>query len=298
MKRDNLLGKNGLTLITHKNCMDGVGCILATQMYMEKFPEAKLEVIVVDYTSKDIPNVTGKDVVMGDFSFSREVLLAMEEKANSIVVLDHHKTAEENLKGLPFCKFDMTHSGAILVWNYLFDDIEAPLVLQYIEDRDIWNWKLPLSKEVNSGLYAMEHKDLINHYEEVLMPEFVDKLINSGRVVNSFKEKEVRSIIERNNWFMLKIGNFTVPCLNNTNNISEVGNELSRGHYFSLQYFINDDKIEFSLRGTAGYDTTIIAKAFLGGGHKNSSGFSIPLKDFNLHKFFIEHTLEVPNGSL
>ena len=47
---------------------------------------------------------------MVDFSYKRPVLLEMAEKANSIPILDHHKTAAEDLVDLPAnvtAKFDM-----------------------------------------------------------------------------------------------------------------------------------------------------------------------------------------------
>jgi hypothetical protein len=43
------------------------------------------------------PEVTGRDVVLVDFSYKRPVLEAMAEKAKSIITLDHHKTAEADL---------------------------------------------------------------------------------------------------------------------------------------------------------------------------------------------------------
>ncbi|HEY9460031.1 MAG TPA: phosphoesterase, partial [Paralcaligenes sp.] len=45
------------------------------------------------------PEVTGRDVIIVDFSYKRPVLVEMAAVARSILVLDHHKTAAEDLAG-------------------------------------------------------------------------------------------------------------------------------------------------------------------------------------------------------
>ena len=99
-----------------------------------------------------IGDVKGKNVIIVDFSYPRDVLIKMAEDADSIIVLDHHKTAEENLKGLDFCIFDMTRSGAVMAWEHFHGKGNTPLLFQYIQDRDLWQWKLPQSKEFSAGL--------------------------------------------------------------------------------------------------------------------------------------------------
>lgn len=89
------------------------------------------------------PDVSGRDVIMVDFSYKRPVLEAMAGQANSILILDHHKTAAVDLAGwlepTPWkewrnhCQrwrdstprraaigtlFDMERSGAALAWDY------------------------------------------------------------------------------------------------------------------------------------------------------------------------------------
>ena len=67
-----------------------------------------------------IQTLLERTVFIVDFSYPRTILEEMEESAESLVVIDHHKTAEEDLRGLDYCHFDMTHSGAYLAWEYLF----------------------------------------------------------------------------------------------------------------------------------------------------------------------------------
>ena len=47
-----------------------------------------------------------------DFAYPREQLLDLKEKVEALIVLDHHRSAAEDLKGLDFAHFEMCKSGA------------------------------------------------------------------------------------------------------------------------------------------------------------------------------------------
>ena len=92
-----------------------------------------------------------------DFSYPREHLLEMEKRSGGrLLVFDHHKTAAKELEGLDFCTFDMEKSGARLAWEFLRTradtDEDIPWLVNYTEDRDLWLWELPFSREVNAAL--------------------------------------------------------------------------------------------------------------------------------------------------
>ena len=91
-------------------------------------------------------------VTIVDFSYPRDVLIAMRERMESLRVLDHHKTAAQDLAGLDFVTIDMQKSGAMLAWEYWFPGESAPLLLQYIQDRDLWLFHLKNSSEISAAL--------------------------------------------------------------------------------------------------------------------------------------------------
>src|SRR3990167_9339886 len=98
-------------VIYHSNCFDGFG---AAWVLRGVYPDATF----IPATYGDAPpDVTGQDVVIVDFSYPRDVLLAMRQSSRSLVVADHHKTAQANCEGLDFCHFDMNRSGAGLAWD-------------------------------------------------------------------------------------------------------------------------------------------------------------------------------------
>ena len=125
--------------IYHGNCADGFGAAWVVRKAL-----GEIDFFPGKYQEPP-PDVTGKDVVMVDFSYKRPVLLEMAEKANSILILDHHKTAAEDLLDLPAnvtAKFDMGHSGAMLTWEHFFPGEAPPPLLLHIEDRDLWRFVL------------------------------------------------------------------------------------------------------------------------------------------------------------
>ncbi len=85
--------------IYHSNCADGFTAAWAVRQAMD----ADFHPGVHD---KPPPDVTGRDVILVDFSYKADVLLQMQLVANSILVLDHHKTAEAELQANPLTADD------------------------------------------------------------------------------------------------------------------------------------------------------------------------------------------------
>lgn len=77
--------------IYHGNCADGFGAAWAVRDVL-----GDIEFHPGIYQDPP-PDVTGKDVVIVDFSYKREVLRDMARKAHSILILDHHKSAAEDI---------------------------------------------------------------------------------------------------------------------------------------------------------------------------------------------------------
>ncbi len=258
--------------IYHKDCADGFGSALAFKQWADG-KGLFVEFYPAQYGDKDIPDVSGKDVTIVDFSYPREALLKMNEQANSLLVIDHHKTAQEALKDLDFCLFDMDKSGAVLTWEYFFPKRPIPLLLLYIQDKDLWNWELEQSKEISASLQSMDADFEI--WEQYLDNNNLPELTVKGEAILEYQSKIVEKI-GKSELPMIEIAGYTVPCVNATTLISEIGNKISQGYPFSASYFETKDKRIYSLRSAKdGIDVSEIAKRFGGGGHFHASSFSI-----------------------
>ena len=266
--------------IYHKSCADGFGAALAVKLYFDKIDQDG-EFIPAHYGDTP-PDVKGKNVYIVDFSYPRDVLLKMHADAESLIVIDHHKTAQAALEGLEFCVFDMSKSGAVLTWEHLHKE-PVPLLIQYIQDRDLWAWEIDYSEEVSAGLATLPMDFVIwkRHLKDI------SNLAGKGAVILNYQKLVIKGIISKE-IPLVEIAGHMVPCVNTTTLISEVGNELSQGHPFAAMYFETDDKRVYSLRSAkkGGIDVSAIASLFGGGGHFHAAGFSVdkPKVDLTIMK--------------
>lgn len=253
--------------IYHHGCLDGFGS--AWVVWKAWGPDTQF--ISARY-GDEAPDVTGKQVIIVDFSYPRDILEAMNRETVSLNVLDHHKTARENCIGLPFAQFDMNRSGAIMTWDFFFE-VEPPEIIKYIQDRDLWRFDLLFSKEVNAALYSYPFD--FEKWDELINTKTIPNLINEGQAIVRDRQKLIDSLIS--GWAIerIDIAGHNVPCLNCPHWLaSETLNLLARNEPFAISYSDSKDQRTFQLRSTEnGIDVSEIAKQFGGGGHKHAAGF-------------------------
>jgi oligoribonuclease NrnB/cAMP/cGMP phosphodiesterase (DHH superfamily) len=258
----------------HRNCTDGLGAAHAVREYLKeqgKLNTAKFQTVQYGDAA---PDVTDLDVYIVDFSFPRNVLLRMRKKAKSLIVVDHHKTSQAQLADLDFCIFDEDKAGCILTWEYLFPQTPPPELFFYLQDRDLWRWELPQSQEVSAALRS--YKPFFEVWDEFMTGLGLEKLKAEGVAILRYQQRQIEMSLAQEIQ-TIEIGGYTVPCVNCTHLISELGNELAKGNPFAALYFdTGDGKRVFSLRSNSeGVDVAEIAKMYGGGGHRNAAGFTI-----------------------
>lgn len=259
-------------VLYHANCYDGFGAAWAAWTALGD----DAEYIPVSYGDDDLPAMEdGSIVVIVDFSYDRETLLALAERMEEVTVLDHHKTAEEELAGLDFAIFDQNKSGAVLAWEYWYPHEEISTLLLYVQDRDLWNWNMSHSKEVSAALrsYDMEFEIWDRLAASTL------ELIDEGAAILRFTDKQVEMICRQT--ILGEIEGYIVPIVNATAFWSEVGH-LLLGQYphapFSASWHvISDKRVKWSLRGRdtgdfSDFDVSKVAKVYGGGGHQKAAG--------------------------
>lgn len=252
--------------IYHRNCADGFTAAWCaklagvTDFHASQYGEAP-------------PDVDGLDVVVVDFSYPRDVLFAMKERARSIYVLDHHKSARAALEGLDFCLFDMERSGAAMTWDYFFPDLarKRPLLVDYVQDRDLWQWRLPSSREVNAviGSYeqTFENWDRLGGLD-------VREMHAEGAAILRYQDKLADQIAA--NAEEVEIDGHLVLVSNSGVLQSEVGERLAKGRPFGVVWFEREGEIVLSLRSRAGgIDVSELARKFGGGGHAGAAGMRV-----------------------
>jgi len=270
-------------LITHSNCFDGTGAVLAVFTFCDKHKIERPKVIPMQYGDKlDINEYSDFNVLITDFSFDRDILVELENTTHDLFVIDHHSSAKKDLDGLDYCYFDMEHSGASLTWVLLNN--EVPELIKYIEDRDLWKWALYRSKELSAAMNLIAKDD----YDKLLAgikqgATFTSELIRQGESIVKYQNAIINGIEKKfgvGKVKMIRFEGHDVPLLNSTHLISEVGNMLTKYAPFSVQYFITDTEIVFSFRAAGKVDLTelVIPK-----GHPNAAGRGFKLKDVDLN---------------
>lgn len=270
----------------HADCADGS---LSAYLMEDMLPHAELRPSV--YGKENTAGVDGADVYFVDFSAPLEVMQDIADRAHSLTVIDHHKTAEEALKSLPSMAsratviFDMKRSGAGLTWDYLHPKTPRPWYVDYVEDRDLWNWRLPESKGINAYLFDVVPMTPKGWGEWVSKDVTFNQAVEFGAMALQRQKLEVQRQL-RNARKVMFDGYESVPCVNLTTMASEVLHELCHDAPFAIGWFRRaDGDFVYSLRSADTYqcgagriadgaDVSAIAKAHGGGGHKHAAGFS------------------------
>lgn len=284
--------------IYHGNCADGFTAAWA--VYKALGPA--IEYYPGIY-GKLPPDVKGKHVIMVDFSYKRPVLEEMAAKAQTMIVLDHHKTAAEDLAGYPYpgshydqdnimefdrdfgnrskihVLFDMNRSGAGITWDYFHPGKPRPLLVEYVEDRDLWRFKRPLSREVNAYIFAYDY--LFKNWDfldsAMIDESGIVRIAEYGAAIERKHHKDVKELVATcRRWIRIKntvIWGASIPYTLT----SDAGHLMAEGQPFAACYWDTPDGRVFSLRSTdEGVDVSEIAKKYGGGGHARAAGFTVP----------------------
>jgi len=274
-------------VVYHSPCLDGYTAAWAAWL---KYPDAEFHPGVY---GEPPPDVTDRDVYLLDFSYKRAVMLALMETAHRIVILDHHKSAEADLAGLdelPHCKanvyvyFDMDKSGARLAWEYFHSKETVPLLVRYVEDRDLWRFALQSSREVNAVLFSYDYDFATWNVlcARIERAAGFASLHDEGEAILRKQDKDVRELVAKTRHTatftrMNEAEPAVVPAINLPYVFaSDAGNLLAEGAPFAAVYYYDGKAWNFSLRSKEGCaDVSEIASLYGGGGHKHAAGFRV-----------------------
>lgn len=261
--------------IYHVGCFDGFGAAYAV---WRVYGDLGCDFHPAIY-GQEPPDVTDREVIIVDFSYKRDVMLSIVAAARSVVVLDHHKTAQAELEpllgaGQLHGVFDMNRSGAMIAWQW-FHNTPPPELIRHIEDRDLWRFKLDGTREIIAALGIYKQDFTLWHSlmncESKLQSDGVAILKYQRQVIDKLKEHAV----------LQNIGGYDVPVVNAPwMCASDVAGELSEGHPFAATYYDFPDGRTYSLRSReGGIDVSKIAASYGGGGHARAAGFKANVTD-------------------
>ncbi|KAL5545170.1 hypothetical protein UlMin_008954 [Ulmus minor] len=314
--------KKKSAVLYHYPCPDGAFAALAAHLYFSAaslpalfFPNTVYNPI----TPQQLPLQEISEIYLLDFVGPSGFVSEIASKVGRVVVLDHHKTALEHLGG-ETCSaevniekvIDIERSGATIAFDYFkrrvcdervvceFERVRR--LFDYIEDGDLWRWKLPNSKAFSSGLKDLNHEfdfGLNPSLFEQLLSLDLENVISKGMESLSAKQKLIDEALSHSYEIALGGGAFGNCLAVDADAIAELRSEL--GHQLATKslnlklraigavaYRVpelgNDQLLKVSLRSVHSEDTTRISEEFGGGGHRNASSFMLSSEEFNRWK--------------
>lgn len=258
------------------------------------------------------PDVSGKNVLMVDFSYKRSAMDAIANSACSVVVLDHHKTAEQELAPFRFHEsgpgaispadvpgmlcdlaelnrpaviaiFDMERSGARMAWDFCrgAGPWSVPLLIHLIEDRDLWRFRhedtKPFSLWLRSEAFSFQRFAAIA--TDLDDDAARGAIMAEARAMQRFSDAKVDEIAAFARRETLA-GHEPMVVSCPPMFASEVGHALLDKYPnipFAAMYYDGPTNRMWSLRSRDDReDVSVIAGTFGGGGHRNAAGFSVP----------------------
>lgn len=292
--------------IHHSPCDDGFA---SAWIVRRKWPDTIIKGTNYGLPFPDI-DITGKHLLVADFSYKPEVLCELGNRAASIVILDHHKTADADLKDFKigicggakfaandiegiFCdfadlnrppivaRFDMGRSGAGLTWEFCFPDEPTPWLIQHIEDRDLWRMALPDTRRVSLLLRSYTYDfDIWTKLIEQDDTHSMSNLLADATSIERFYDQKLAEMVPTAT--LKAIGKWKgVPVAHAPYAFaSDLAHELLKSHPEAPFAAVIVDAYgarTYSLRSEdSRQDVSEVARQFGGGGHRNAAGFRVP----------------------
>ena len=288
----------------HFPCDDGFA---AAWVVNRKWPDVVLKGTNYGQPFPEV-DIDGKNLLIADFSYKPDELARLSARAKSIVILDHHKTADTDLRdvkrmvgancenveaafaGRPgpgtnvLAEFDMARSGASLAWQFCFPGEKMPELIRYVEDRDLWLMKLDHSRSLSLLLQSYPY-DLAVWNELMLAFDDVGgaqaRVLGEARAIERFFDRRLAELIptavfkQIGKWKGIPVA-FAPYAF-----ASDLANALLKAHPeapFAAVVVEAYGSRTWSLRSEdSRQDVSEVAKAFGGGGHRNAAGFRVPV---------------------
>lgn len=230
--------------VYHADCVDG---FTAAWAVWTRFG-GEFDYFAAAYERSPPVEVAGRHVVLVDFCYKPEVMIEIAQAAKSVLVLDHHASAQlamqagdldwcimakdfthwtweeyirnaeilVDLKYLPlapgrkiYCYFDQTRSGAGIAWDFFHRSVRRPTLVNYVEDRDLWKFSMRDTRAFNTALFRVDRT--WDNWRDAAAN--VDPLIKKGYILMEAFDQDLRYMIQ-NMRYQMQVANHVVWVIN------------------------------------------------------------------------------------
>ncbi len=156
---------------------------------------------------------------------------------------------------------------------------QAPELLRYIEDQDLWRFKLDRSREVNAALSSYPFR--FDVWDRLVGAD-IARLAAEGQAMVRSQLLEIERSLETAH--SIRLGEQAVEAVNAPSLRAWIGHELAsralHGVPCGVVYELRSDRVEASIYSIGDFDVARLATARGGGGHRNAAGFSVSLAEW------------------
>lgn len=213
-----------------------------------------------------------RTIIISDLSVNERTAERLEmyvQKGGSVLLLDHHVTAEW-LNRYTWAIVDTEASGALLLYNYLNIESRYATFATMVDDYDRWIHSDHNSIRLNRLFFLIGRK------------RFVKRFLENPNVEFTAGERQMLEIEEENkDYYMKKVSKTIQVYYDGRKQIgigyadrftSEIAHELMIKHNLHAIALIDVIGGRVSLRSISNYDVSELAESLGGGGHTNASG--------------------------
>lgn len=264
--------KQKIVVIYHGNCPDGFGGAWSA---WKKFGARAAYLPAKDRLALPCP-LKNKEIYLIDYTYEPNIIKKLVKDNIRVTAIDHHVSQEASIKLTDRYSYDIKHSGAVLAWKYLHPSKKVPMFLRCVEDRDIWKWNVPHSKELLMliDLAPLDFKVWSRLAKDLEDPRSRATYVKKGTLLLLYYRSMWEKLLPYAE--LVKFDGKKIFALNCPHYFADdLGHILAaKTNSFSLLWREAYGTIRVSLRSTGKADVAKIAKKYGGGGHKRASGFT------------------------
>ena len=261
----------------------------ASAVCKKRYPECK---IYYSNYGRAVPNaafIPGCRMIVTDYSLLEHEFQKCKHLNIDCIWIDHHKDNYTMLEQKGVCwpgLRDANFCGAALTWKFLFPGKEMPMVVQHVNDYDLWRFKLPGTKEFSAGIQLFEQRasyrtcviwnDLLSDNPDVAKKALDDVISFGAKTLNFTKERDAIICKDMSYSATLPTGQKCLVAATKGGNSSFFDSVDQSGidALCMAQYATDIKKYRCSVYSPDNIKEVLpIAKSFGGGGHPGAAGF-------------------------
>lgn len=263
-----------IVVLYHAECPDGFGAAWAAYNNFGN----NADYIGVHHNHPAPEGLENKDVYLVDFVYPKEIMEELISRNKRVTAIDHHVSGEEAVKLTKDYSYSVDHSGSVLAWMY-FNDKSVPKLLYYIEDRDLFQFKLLNSNSICVFIDSFDQDfEVWNKLAQDIEDENKrDEVVVKGDIILKYEEELIKQLVKENAK-LVEFEGFQVYVVNAPHEFaSQIGKVLYQiKPPVAIIWSEDKERVNISLRSDKSVDVSEIAVKFGGGGHKGAAGFNLP----------------------